>query len=117
MKNSKTIAIHAAFWLLYLVSEYFANLYHMRSGGRWNFFQSSVLSLPALMLPTYFLALYAVPHYLKSNKWHWFLLWSVVAAVFIFYSRIKWEELVIFLKNGERFDMPASKLLKNIIRD
>lgn len=115
--NTKTIFVHLAFWLLYLVSEYFANLYHMNPGKEWRFFQSTVLSLPALMLPTYFLALYAVPHFLKANKWPWFLFCSLLSAVFIFCARIKWEEYVIYLQSGEHFDMPAAKLLKNIIRD
>lgn len=113
----KTILMHSAFWLLYLLSEYFANLYHMNPGKEWRFFQSTVLSLPALMLPTYFLALYAVPRFLKANKWPWFLLCSLLSAVFIFYARIKWEEYVSYLQSGEHFDMPAAKLLKNIIRD
>ncbi|MCC6727567.1 MAG: histidine kinase [Saprospiraceae bacterium] len=73
--------------------------------------------LPALLLATYFLALWAVPRYLKAKRWPLFLLSTAAAGVFLFYARIKWEELVIYLVNGERFDMPAAKLLKNIIRD
>lgn len=113
----KPVLIHTAFWLLYLASEYFANLYHLqRTDGKW-FWYSTVAYLPALLLATYFLALWAVPRHLKAKQWPLFLLYVAAAGVFLFYARIKWEELVIYLVNGERFDMPAAKLLKNIIRD
>lgn len=69
------------------------------------------------MLPTYFIAWYVVPRYLKSSRWHVFVLWVLVVAVFVFFARLKWEEMLIYLQSGERFDMPVNKLLKNIIRD
>ncbi|MCU0345380.1 MAG: histidine kinase [Saprospiraceae bacterium] len=116
-KLMRSVILHTLFWLLYLVSEYFANLYHTRPGEAKWFLLSSVAYLPALLLATYFLALWAVPRYLKAKRWPLFLLSVAVAGVFLFYARIKWEELLIYLVNGERFDMPAAKLLKNIIRD
>jgi two-component system, LytTR family, sensor kinase len=117
MRNIKTISIHILFWLLYVASEYFANLMHMQSGGQLRFFQATFLSLPALLLSTYFIALYVVPKYLKTNQWHWFILWILAVAVFVFFARIKGTELLEYLRNGEYFKMPAAKLLKNIIRD
>jgi hypothetical protein len=113
----KPAVFHTLFWLLYLASEYFANLYHLqRTDEKW-FWYSTVAYLPALLWATYFLALWAVPRYLKAKRWPLFLFCALAAGVFLFYARIKWEELVIFLVNGERFDMPAAKLMKNIIRD
>jgi len=111
------IAIHILFWLLYVASEYFANLMHMQPGHRMHFFQSVFLTLPALMLPTYFIALFVVPRFLKTNNWHLFILWILVVAVFVFFARIKWEELVNYLESGRYFKIPTNKMLKNIIRD
>ncbi len=116
-QNFKEISIHIFFWLLYVASEYFANLMHMQPGKNLRFFQSIFLTLPALMLPTYFIAWYVVPRYLKTNKWSLFILWILAVGVFVFFARIKWEELVNYLESGRYFEMPASKMLKNIIRD
>lgn len=118
IKNNTTqLAVHAAFWLLYVASEYFANLLHVHPERRLAFFQSIFLTLPLLMLPTYFIAWYVVPRYLRSSRWHVFVLWVLVVAAFVFFARLKWEEMLIYLQSGERFDMPVNKLLKNIIRD
>lgn len=117
MLRIKTIAIHSAFWLLYLISEYFANLYHTRQGEAKWFLLSSVAYLPSLLMATYFLALWAVPRYLQAKRWPLFLLCVAAAGGFLFYARLEWEELLIYLVHGERFDMPAAKLMKNIIRD
>lgn len=111
------LAIHILFWILYVVSEYFANLMHMQPGHRMHFFQTIFLTLPALMLPTYFIAFFIVPRYLKTNNWQLFILWIAVVAVFVFFARIKWAELVNYLESGRYFKMPVSKMLKNIIRD
>lgn len=113
----REITFHILFWVLYIVSEYFANLMHMQPGKNLRFFQSTILSLPALMLPTYFIAWYVVPRYLKTERWTMFLLWILAVGVFVFFARIKWVELVNYLESGRYFRMPASKMLKNIIRD
>ncbi len=115
--NRKQLAIHLLFWLAYMVSEYFANLMHMQPGKNWRFFQATFLSLPALVLPTYFIAYYVVPKFLKNGKWPLFLWWTILCAVFIFYARLKWTELVVFLEEDRYFKMPAAKVLKNVIRD
>ncbi len=118
IKNNTTqLAVHAVFWLLYVASEYFANLLHVHPERRLAFFQSIFLTLPLLMLPTYFIAWYVVPRYLRSSRWQVFVLWVLAVAVFVFFARLKWEEMLIYLQSGERFDMPVNKLLKNIIRD
>ncbi len=58
MKNIKTIGIHLLFWLLYVASEYFANMLHMDAEEHWRFFRGTFLSLPALMLATYVMVYY-----------------------------------------------------------
>lgn len=117
MRNYKEISIHILFWLLYVASEYFANLMHMQPGKNLRFFQATFLSLPVLILATYFIALYVVPRFLKNNRWPLFILWLMVVAAFVFFARIKWAELVNYLESGDYFKMPASKMMKNIIRD
>jgi hypothetical protein len=103
--------------VLYIVSEYFANLVHIFPEEKGRFFQATLLSLPMLMAATYFLALFVVPRYLITNQWLWFLFWALVVAVFVFYSRIKWQELVNYLRSEQYFPVPVNKMLKNIIRD
>ncbi len=115
--NIKVASIHIMFWMLYVASEYFANLMHTQPGESLRFFCATFLSLPALMLATYFIALYVVPRFLKTNKWPLFIFWILVAAAFVFFARLKWAELVIYLEEDQYFKMPASKMMKNIIRD
>ena len=115
--NIKVVSIHVLFWMLYVASEYFANLMHMQPDENWRFFRATFLSLPALMLATYFIALYVVPHFLKKDRWYLFIFWMLVIAVFVFFARIKWAELVNYLEQERYFKMPASKMMKNIIRD
>ena len=83
----------------------------------WRFFQSTLLTLPLLMLATYFIAWFVVPRYLKADRWTEFILWIVAVAIFVFFARIKWAELVNYLESGRYFKMPVDKMLKNIIRD
>lgn len=113
----REVLYHILFWAMYVASEYFANLMHMMPGRNLDFFKSILFTLPALMLPAYFIAWYVVPRYLKTDKWTMFILWIMAVGVFVFFLRIKWQELFYFLDNGQYFKMPASKMLKNIIRD
>lgn len=113
----KEIGFHILFWILYIVSEYFANLLHMQPGRNLRFFQSILLTLPALMVPAYFIAWYVVPKYLHTNKWSLFILWILVVGIFVFFARIKWAEIMIYVEEGRYFKVPAAKILKNIIRD
>ena len=108
---------HVLFWVLYVVSEYFANLAHLYPNEWWQFLRATMLPLPILMAATYFLALYVVPRYLMPNKWIWFLLWCIVVAALVFYTRIKWQEMVNYLRSDQYYPVPVNKMLKNIIRD
>ena len=108
---------HILFWVLYLVSEYFANLAHLYPSEWWQFLRATLLPMPILMAATYFLALYVVPRYLVPNKWLWFFLWCIVVAALVFYSRIKWQEMVNYLRSDQYYPVPVNKMLKNIIRD
>jgi hypothetical protein len=117
MERMKTFAIHLLFWALYVVSEYFANLVHMRSGELGSFLRATLLSMPALLFGTYFIALFAVPKFLKKEKWHWFIFSVAAVGVVVFFARIKWLEVLNYLEHQEYWKVPVSKVLKNIIRD
>ncbi len=121
MKLSKIFTrdffLHILFWGIYVLSEYLANMMHLHSSNNWTFLRSTLLSLPLLMIPTYLIVFYVVPKFLIKNKIHWFLLSVVIAAIFVFWGRIKWLELINYLENGQHFDIPPMKVIKNIIRD
>ena len=90
---------------------------HLRPSNNWIFIRSTLLSLPLLMIPTYFIAFFAVPRFLIKNRIHWFLLFVLIAAIFVFWGRVKWLELINYLENGSHFNIPPTKVIKNVIRD
>ena len=114
----KTVTMHVLFWIVYMVSEYFANLMHLRSSEQPRFFRSLFLSMPVLVLSTYFIALYAVPRFLSRKRWGFFILSLAAAAIFVLYGRIKWLELLNYLENHAiYYKVPVAKVLANVIRD
>lgn len=114
----KTLFVHLLFWSIYLVSEYFANLMHLRTSDNPRFFRSLFLSMPVLVISTYVIALYAVPRFLKTERWGLFIVSLVAVAVFVFYGRIKWLELLNYLENHPiYYKVPVTKVLANVIRD
>lgn len=44
------------------------------------------------------------PVFLKNNKWPVFLFWLLLSAIFIFYARLKWTELVVY-SNGCHYEI------------
>ena len=114
----RTVFVHLAFWVVYLISEYFANLMHLRSSGQGRFFRSMLLSLPLLVLATYFIALFAVPRFLKMERWGLFSLSLLAVAIFVLYGGVKWLELLNYLESpAHDFQVPVTKVLANVIRD
>ncbi len=113
----KTILYHLLFWSLYVLSEYLANYPHLHASAHVQMLRSVLLSLPILMIPTYFIVLCAVPRYLKKDNMLVFLPILLIAAVFVFYGRIKWLELISYLNDDFMGSIPASKVVKNVIRD
>ncbi len=116
-KKLKIAAIHALLWSVYVLLEYLANMIHLSPGKGWIFLRSTILSLPVLMIPTYFIAWFALPRFLQKKKIIPFILCAILAMGFIFFARIKWIELVNYINEGEYWKMPALKMVKNIIRD
>lgn len=115
--SAKEVAIHILLWTLYVLLEYFANTIHLAPGKKLIFLRTTILSLPVLMLPTYFMAWYAVPHFLQKKKIILFILCFIAALAFIFFARIKWLELINFINEGRYFKIPPGKMVKNTIRD
>ncbi len=113
----KTAGYHLLFWSMYVMTEYLANYPHLKGSEHFTLIRSIFLSLPLLMLPTYFIVLFAVPRYLKKGKILFFLLILLITAAFVFYGRIKWLELINYINYDFSGSMPASKVVKNVIRD
>ena len=90
---------------------------HIPSGEELQFLNSVLLSLPALLLATYILVRFGVPHLLQANRWIVFTLLALGLAIFLFYARLKWLTLIQYLEHHKIFQIPASKVLKNVIRD
>jgi sensor histidine kinase YesM len=115
--SGKQILGHTLFWVIYIASEFFANRVHTMPGHEWQFFKSILLTLPVLLIPTYFITLFVVPRYLMKNKGLQFMLWIILIAALLFYARIKWAELIQYVESGTYYKMHVGKLIKNIIRD
>ncbi|MET2984658.1 sensor histidine kinase [Aureibaculum conchae] len=113
----KKIISHLLFWLLYLASEYLANLPHLDGVEHFRTLRSLVISLPIVMVPTYFMLFYAIPKLLKKNKIVVFILVCISIAIAILFARVEWLEIVNYLNSGYVGEMPMTKVVKNAIRD
>ncbi|MDX2249305.1 MAG: histidine kinase [Bacteroidia bacterium] len=113
----KEIVIHFLFWAAYIASEYLANMSHISLQQRIDFLLTTLYTLPLLMVPTYFIALFAVPRYLRREKIGMFALTVLGVAILLFYSRLRLMELINYLQDDVYFQIPPSKIAKNIIRD
>lgn len=113
----RTILVHAGFWLLYVLSEYIANLPHLGEGEHLLFIRTTLWSLPVLMIPTYLITLYAVPKFLIPRRFVVFGLIILAAAALTLLGRLKFTELINFIDHDYHFSMPVSKIWKNVIRD
>lgn len=109
--------VNILFWLLYLASEYLANLPHLKGIEHFRALRSLVISLPIVMVPTYFMLFYAIPKLLKKNKIVVFVLVCVGVAIAVIVARVEWLEIVNYLNSGFIGDMPMTKVVKNAIRD
>lgn len=113
----KVVLIHSLFWFVYVVSEYIANLPHFRLNESFTFIGSTLLSLPLLIIPTYFIVFFAVPRYLKRDSFALFVLIILITGVLVLAGRMKWLELINYLNYDYIGSIPVSKVLKNTIRD
>ncbi len=114
---SSGIRLQLFFWGLYIASEYLANLMHIPEGEELQFLKSVLLSLPALLLATYTLIRFGIPHILHAQRWFTFSILILIIAIFLFYARLQWLTLIQYLEHDQVFRIPGSKVLKNVIRD
>ena len=90
---------------------------HIREGEHFLFIRSILLSLPVLLLATYFIIFFGVRKYLIEGKTAQFILIVALAGAVVLLGRWKWLELVNWLNFGFTGSMPITKVLKNVIRD
>ena len=119
MNHSRRTGIlwHFGFWLLYVLTEYLADYPHLEGSEHWVQLRSVLLALPLILIPTYLVVLFLVPRLLTGKNWFLFVISIIVLMVGIYYGRLKWLSLVNYLNSGHYYDIPASKVLKNVIRD
>ena len=115
--NMQQIIYHVIFWVLYIASEYAVNLPHLEGIEHKKMIRSIVLSLPLLMLPTYFLISYVIPNVLRKNRTLLFIGIIIIIGTLILFGRVKWLELINYLNEGRTYQIPIGKVLKNVIRD
>ena len=117
-RNSiKTVAIHLGLWLGYVLLEYLANIYHIRPETRDDFLVSVLFTLPAIMVPTYFILLVVIPRFIKPGKIVATLLSFVLVALYVVAARIFWFEQISHFEFSSFSEVPMGKIFKNIIRD
>ena len=118
-KNTlQQICYHVVFWLVYISSEYAVNIPHLKGGvDHVNMIRSTLLSLPILLIPTYFLIGYVIPKILRKNRMLLFIAIIIAIGIVILFGRVQWLETVNYLNSGHVYEMPVGKVLKNVIRD
>lgn len=111
------LGLQIIFWGIYVVSEYLANAMHIPVGESWTFLRSTFLFLPILLLATYLIVQFGIPYFLQTRRWAAFSVLALCIAVCLFYARIKWLMLIQYLDHHQVFQIPSTKVLKNVIRD
>ncbi len=117
MGLSSGVDLQLIFWGLYIFSEYLANLMHIPDGETLQFLKSTLLSLPALLLATYILIRFGIPLILPTSRWFAFSTLVITLAIFLFYARLQWLTFIQYLEHDQVFQIPGTKVLKNVIRD
>ena len=115
--QNKIISYHILFWLAYVITEYLANLPHIQGREHLITIRSILLTLPIVMIPSYFMVYIAIPKFLNTKKR---TLFGLVLALILFgivFGRVKWLELINYLDSGRKYTIPYTKVLKNVIRD
>lgn len=105
------------FWLLYMATEYIANLPHLSGVEHIYQLRAILLTIPILAIPTYVYVYYGIPKLLKENKIVLFIILILLSAVFVLVARLKWLEIVNYINYGYSGKMPVTKVFKNVIRD
>lgn len=109
--------IHVAMWIAYVALEYLANIYHIREGSELQYLKSVMITLPLIMVPTYFLVWVVVPRFLKPGKILPTVISFLLVFVFVFYGRVLWLDVMNNFRLALFEHIPVGKIFKNVIRD
>ncbi len=111
----KRVILHLLLWTLYAIVEYVANLPHY--SDREELLRQTLFFLPVIALPFYFIAYFLLPRLLWRGQKT--LFWLSCAAVFlvVLFIRLKWTHWYWYWQMGHSFDVPLSKVSKNLFRD
>lgn len=111
----KRVALHLLLWTLYAVVEYVANLPHY--SDRKELLRQTLFFLPVIALPFYFIAYFLLPRLLWRGQKT--LFWLSCGAVFlvVLFIRLQWTHWYWLWQTGRPFDVPLSKISKNLFRD
>jgi len=111
----KRVFLHLALWAAYATVEFVANLPHY--SNKEELLRQTLFFLPVIAAPFYFVAYVLVPRLLWREQKTAF--WAACAVVFlgVLVLRMKWADWYWYLKEGEVFHMPLSKISKNLFRD
>lgn len=115
--NFKKIAGHLGFWTLYVAIEFFANIFHYQSGRLEYLWADIFLYLPAIVIATYVVSFWLVPKLLQQRKYVAFGLGIGVVLLFVYFMRQQITSLYIYFREDSYFEIPFSKIVKNVIRD
>lgn len=111
----KRIALHLLLWTVYAIVEYLANLPHY--SDRQELLRQTLFFLPVIALPFYFIAYFLVPRLLWKGQKTLFGFSCFAVFILVLFIRLKWTHWYWYLQLGHTFDIPLSKVSKNLFRD
>ena len=117
MKWFKPILIHLLLWSVYVALEYLTNRIHYSPWEQHLLWRSIFIFLPLIILPTYFIAYFLVPQFLRRKQYIPFVFGLVFTAIVVLLGRINLLALMEYLEGSGFRYFPVSKILKNLIRD
>lgn len=113
----KKWGIHIIIWLAYILIEYLANYFHYSRESQLELWVNILLYLPAIILSTYFVGSFLVPHFLMKGKNALFATGIIGVLLFVFFSRYFISVELYSWAEKRMIKLPFSKVTKNVIRD
>ena len=113
--NMKRFAKHLLLWTGYALVEYVANLPHYPDPQE--LLRQTLFFLPVIALPFYLVAYGLVPRLLWKGQKTLFWLSCALVFLLVMLIRLQWTNWYAWLNEGIAFDLPLSKISKNLFRD
>ncbi|MCC6463645.1 MAG: sensor histidine kinase [Saprospiraceae bacterium] len=111
----KRFALHVLLWAGYALVEYVANLPHYNDPQE--LVRQTLFFLPVIALPFYLIAYGLVPRLLWRGQKTLFWLSCALVFLLVMVVRLQWTNWYAWLNEGITFDLPLSKISKNLFRD